>query len=179
MCILTTEEFIDIAQQIAEKNDLNTHAQKPISAVTTSIFISHEQDDYEKMLLAKFFFENLGIPLNIDWSKETTEPITSLRAQKIKNKIICLNDKFILLGTNKAIASNWCNWQLGIADPFKLPTNKMAILPLSDENGNWNGRQLLELYPRIEKQSQNDSEHKFLVYFPDGSTMELKNWLDN
>lgn len=67
---------------------------------------------------------------------EKTDAIT---AQKIKNQIISLNDKFILLATNNAVCSRWCNWEIGIADTFKLSAQKIALLPLADNRGKWDG----------------------------------------
>lgn len=43
------------------------------------------------------------------------EKTSGLTATKIKYQIY-KNDKFILLATDNAIASKWCNWEVGIGD---------------------------------------------------------------
>ena len=50
-------------------------------------------------------------------------------ASKIKTRIRQC-DKFILLATNSAVESKWCNWELGYGDSQKFDNNDIAILPL-------------------------------------------------
>ena len=109
---------------------------------------------------AKAFFENLGIEIYVDWADETMpERPNGVTAQKIKKQIMSTNDKFILLATNNAVASKWCNWEVGIGDSFKLLKKKIAILPLADNSGTWNGNEYLQIYPRIEKSGANSNDY--------------------
>lgn len=41
-------------------------------------------------------------------------------------------DKFILLATNGAIESKWCNWELGYGDAKKYKRN-MVLFPIKDK----------------------------------------------
>lgn len=146
------------------------------SSSTTSIFLSHSHGERDIIEQAKSFFEGLGIRVYVDWADETMpERTNGTTAQKIKNQIIQLNDKFILLGTNNAVSSKWCNWEVGIADPFKLPSKKMALLPLADNSGTWNGNEYLLIYPRIERSQINTNI--YYVYYPDGTSELLTTWL--
>jgi hypothetical protein len=75
------------------------------------------------------------------------------------------------------VASKWCNWEVGIADPFKLSNKKIALLPLADNSGTWNGNEYFKIYPRIEKNSYLSSDSGYLVYYPDGTFETLEGWL--
>ena len=71
-------------------------------------------------------------------------------ADNIKKKIKQY-DKFILVATDGAIASKWCNWELGYGDAQKYDNEKIALFPLKqDDHTNWKGSEYLELYPVIE-----------------------------
>lgn len=182
MAILTRREFSSIAQSKAGSRGLrgvvNESRTFSKSTSTTSIFLSHSHYDKDVIEQAKIFFENLGISIYVDWADETMpERTNGTTATKIKNQIISVNDKFILLATNNAIASKWCNWEVGIADPFKLPNKKIAILPLADNSGTWNGNEYLQIYPRIEKNPMKLGGEGYYVWSPDGSWETIATWL--
>lgn len=58
-------------------------------------------------------------------------------------------DKFILVATEGAIASKWCNWELGFGDAQKYAYGKIALFPIRDDEKDWSGSEYLELYPVI------------------------------
>lgn len=184
MSIFTEQEFRNIANQKAGPRGLSgaVNEQRTFSKTnsSTSIFLSHSHLDKAKIEQAKLFFENLGLSIYVDWADQTMpERTNGITAQRIKNQIINLNDKFILLATNSAVSSKWCNWEVGIADTFKLSTKKMALLPLADNSGNWNGNEYLQIYPRIEKNQLQFGGEGYFVWFPDGTHMNLETWLEN
>ena len=76
---------------------------------------------------------------------KTTSGYTAVR---IKQKIND-NHKFILLATEGAINSKWCNWELGYGDSHKFIDN-IAIFPIRNENVTFSGTEYLNIYPRIE-----------------------------
>ncbi len=181
MAILTKEQFASIAQSKAGIRGLrgivNESRMFSKTNSTTSIFLSHSHSDKDVIEQAKIFFENLGINIYVDWADKTMpENPNGVTAQKIKNQIISINDKFVLLATNNAVASKWCNWELGIADPFKLPNKKIALLPLADNSGSWNGNEYFQIYPRIERAASNLNE--YYVWYPDGTLDALSTWLN-
>lgn len=193
MSIFTEQEFRNIANQKAGFKGLSgvVNEQRTFSksTSTTSIFLSHSHQDKAKIEQAKLFFENLGISIYVDWADQTMpERTNGLTAQKIKNQIINNNDKFILLATNNAVSSKWCNWEVGIADTFKLTKDKIAILPLADNNRNWTGNEYLQIYPSIEYESGNNRNNLgsiitqgYYIIYPsiDGSRRfeRLETWL--
>ena len=118
----------------------------------------------------------MGISIYVDWADTTMpERPNGITAGNIKNQIISLNDKFVLLATNNAVVSRWCNWEVGIADPFKLSKLKIAILPLADNSGTWNGNEYLQIYPRIERGNQDSTT--YYVHYPNGTSELLLTWL--
>lgn len=179
MAILTRSQFSSIAESKSGtrlKGMVNESRMFSKSNSLTSIFLSHSHLDKDVVEQAKIFFENLGISIYVDWADETMpEKTNASTAQKIKNQIISINDKFILLATNNAVASKWCNWEVGIADPFKLSNKKIALLPLADNSGNWNGNEYLQIYPRIERGTTNIND--YYVWYPDGKLELLIEWL--
>lgn len=181
MAILTRAQFASIAQTKAGTRGLRgvVNESRMFSKTTsiTSIFLSHSHTDKDVIEQAKIFFENLGISIYVDWADETMpESTNGVTARKIKNQIISGNDKFVLLATNNAVSSKWCNWEVGIADPFKLSKKKIALLPLADNSGTWNGNEYLQIYPRIERSSTNLNE--YYVWYPDGTLEAISTWLN-
>lgn len=149
------------------KNDSRTLA-------TTTIFLSHSHDDKEEVKKAVVFLRGIGIRVYIDWLDPSMPPFTSAEtADKIKKKIKECN-KFILLATNSAIASKWCNWELGLGDAQKY-IDRIALFPLSENSGAWNGAEYLRIYPRIEESNYTSEYYK--VIYPDGKEMAVSDWL--
>ena len=58
-------------------------------------------------------------------------------------------DRFMLLATDNAIASKWCNWELGIGDVHKYK-DKIAIVPIKNwDRTSYTGSEYLEIYPYL------------------------------
>lgn len=180
MAIFTKQQFENVARIKAGfrglSASLNEQRMFSKSASTTSVFLSHSHHDKAIVEQAKVFFENLGMRIYVDWADETMpERTNGTTATRIKNQIISGNDKFVLLATNNAVASKWCNWEVGIADALKLKEKKIAILPLAENSGTWNGNEYLQIYPRIEKSSSNSDD--YYVWYPDGTLEIITSWL--
>lgn len=142
-------------------------------AVTT-IFLSHSHDDKEEVKKAVVFLRGVGVRVYIDWLDPSMPPFTNAEtANKIKKRIKECN-KFILLATNSAIASKWCNWELGFGDAQKY-IDKIALFPLSESSGTWSGSEYLRIYPRIEESDYTSENYK--VIYPDGKIMPVSDWL--
>ena len=179
MAIFTKNQFESIANTKAgykSKTSFLNEARKYSKALyDTSIFLSHSHTDKSIVEQAVTFLRTLGVDVYVDWMDETMPESTSGEtAIKIKGKIR-ENDKFVLLATNTAIKSKWCNWEVGIGDVFKSYDKKLAILPLADNSGNWEGNEYLQIYPRIEKATSNNTD--FWVWYPDGSLESIQDWL--
>ena len=60
-------------------------------------------------------------------------------------------DKFILLATNGAIESKWCNWELGYGDAQKFKKH-IALFQMKPENTSdsaYKGSEYMSIYPYI------------------------------
>jgi len=144
-----------------------------------TIFLSHKHDERTELEAAISFLKQFGVDVYIDWMDEEMPKYTSGKtANRIKNKIK-ENDKFILLATDSAVASKWCNWELGYGDAQKY-INNIAILPVKSDYGQYNGSEYLQIYPYIDKKKSSYSSNTyFVVVFPDGNEKRLEEWLNN
>lgn len=152
-----------------------------------SVFISHKHSDIEDLegllgLLKTGFNVNPYLDCLDDGMPLETCAQTAIRIKQV----ISFCPKFILLATEDALLSRWCNWEVGIADKLKLSTNDMAILPLLErkkKEEDYKGNEYLRIYPYIESEKClfNDG-YRLVVNYPshNGWTRtSLINWLNN
>lgn len=118
----------------------------------TTVFLSHKHDELDDLKhVIGFFQEKYGVKVYID-SRDPTMPkqTTAETASNLKQRIRQC-DKFVLLATNGAINSKWCNWELGYGDAQKY-RNHIAILPMKPQgssDSSYRGTEYLSLYPYI------------------------------
>lgn len=118
-----------------------------------TIFISHKHDDLEDLKgVIGFLEKKYNAKCYIDSKDPTMPKVTSTEtASNIKSRINeC--DKFILLATNGAIQSKWCNWELGYGDAQKNGAQKLALFPLKPVHtgdNEYSGSEYMALYPSI------------------------------
>tara|TARA_R110001583_G_scaffold122569_1_gene273867 strand:- start:36564 stop:37145 length:582 start_codon:yes stop_codon:yes gene_type:complete len=118
------------------------------SFLKTKIFLSHKHDEKEYMEGAISLLKSYGVDIYVDWLDEGMPKTTSGKtAVRIKQKIK-ENHKFILLATEGAINSKWCNWELGLGDAAKY-IDHIAVLPVKKEYSDFSGSEYLEIYPYI------------------------------
>jgi hypothetical protein len=143
----------------------------------TSVFLSHSHKDKEFVEYLFVVLRSLNIKVYVDWlDNELTFPPSGKTADKIK-KMIKENRKFILLATNDAIVSKWCNWELGFGDAEKYIDN-IALLPVSENSGDWQGNEYLQIYPYVDKDYKFLSLDKgFTVVYPGGKKIDFEKWL--
>ena len=127
-----------------------SHSQ--FSSKKTTVFISHKHDELEDLKgLLGFLEQNYDVKVYIDSRDSTMPAVTSAKtALNIKNRIKQC-DKFILLATNGAIESKWCNWELGYGDAHKYRDN-IALFPMKPQNATDNlykGSEYMWIYPCI------------------------------
>lgn len=167
-------------------------AQKPImessqyTQRSTTVFLSHKHDELNELKdIIGFLEQEFGVKVYID-SRDTSLPkITSGETAKNIKERIKKCDRYILLATNGAIDSKWCNWELGIGDGAKFP-NKLAIFPVKPQNSSdsaYKGNEYLEIYSYItyyngtEKYNSGHTVSKG-YYVRTGTTIvPLKQWL--
>lgn len=118
----------------------------------TTVFLSHKHDDLDDLKGVLYFLQqHYNVKIYIDSRDpsmpEHTSPET---ANNIKCRIQQC-DKFILLATNGAIESKWCNWELGYGDSKKYKDH-IALFPMKpkwDSDTSYKGTEYMGLYPHI------------------------------
>lgn len=118
----------------------------------TTVFISHKHDDLDDLKgLLGFLEREYGVRVYIDSRDPSMPKITSAQtALNIRERIKGCN-KFILLATNGAIESKWCNWELGYGDAHKFKKN-IALFQMKPQNtsdGAYKGSEYMSIYPYI------------------------------
>lgn len=117
-----------------------------------SIFLSHKHSDLSDLLGVMGGLKNLGAKVYIDSMDNKMPDQTSGKTAIRIKEVIKHCDKFILLATDKAIESFWCNWELGIGDTHKYIQN-IAILPIKEKGSPdylYKGNEYLQIYPSID-----------------------------
>lgn len=156
-----------------------------------TVFLSHKHDEAEELDSAISFLKKLGVDVYVDWQDDGMPIKTSGRtAMRIKDKIK-ENTKFILLATEGAISSKWCNWELGYGDSVKF-LHHIALLPVREDYfTSYSGTEYMQIYPSIEYRDgttkyvtgRNVPEGYYVVYPPDNDGSQtlkpLKEWLLN
>lgn len=117
----------------------------------TTVFISHKHDELQDLKgVLGFLQKQYDVKVYID-SQDPSMPqiTTAATAANLKARKKC--DKFILLATNAAIGSKWCNWELGYGDAQKFKAH-IALFPLKPKGSYdylYKGAEYLSLYPYI------------------------------
>lgn len=132
--------------------EVRTFSAKSASKSKTNVFLSHKHDDIEDLKGVIGELENLGVKIYID-SMDNKMPQQTCGDTAVRIKeVIKFCDKFILLATDKAIESYWCNWELGFGDTHKYKNN-IAILPIKEKGTydfQYKGNEYLQIYPQID-----------------------------
>ncbi len=152
------------------------------------IFLSHKHDEFSIMQDVIAFLKNEGVDVYVDWMDSSMPAYTNAEtAHKLKEKIKA-SDKFILIATQNAINSKWCNWELGLGDAEKY-INNIALFPINKSNQFFYGAEYLKIYPWIEYQDGSTQyiggayiPKGYYVFYPadeNGSSrlFPLKQWL--
>ncbi len=135
-------------------NESRSFSRGEISTYKTTVFLSHKHSDLEEVKeIIGFLRSRYNIDIYIDSEDsampDRTSPETATRIKAIIDKC----DRFILLATDDAIESKWCNWELGYGDAKKYK-DKIAILPIKKKRGSnllYKGSEYLNIYPYISK----------------------------
>lgn len=118
-------------------------SSRTIYASYTTVFLSHKHDDLDDLKdVIGFLQTQYGVKVYIDSRDPAMPPFTSGEtAINIKSRIKQCN-KFILLATNGAIESKWCNWELGFGDAQKFKDH-IAIFPIKPSGATYKGTEYI------------------------------------
>lgn len=116
-----------------------------------TVFISHKHEDLKDLRGIIGMLEKIGAKIYIDSMDNKMPNETNGDTAKRIKEVIKFCKKFILLATDKAIESYWCNWELGIGDVHKF-SRHIAIIPMKEKgtyDHNFKGNEYLQIYPQI------------------------------
>lgn len=157
-----------LAKLSAGANIINESAHETrilSSAGKATVFLSHKHDDLANLKRVVYILEHLHSRVYVDWLDQSMPKVTSGEtAVQIKERID-MYDKFILVASDAAIESKWCNWELGYGDAQKYDTGKIALFPVCKVENQWKGKEYMSIYPTI--QYYDGSSEKY----SDGSTI--------
>lgn len=160
--------FSEVINESRQDRILNSRG----SSVT--VFLSHKHDEVEVLEDVISLLKRCGVDVYVDWMDEGMPIITCyLTAARLKEKISSCK-KFIFLGTEGAIASKWCNWELGIGDGKKYPYD-IAVMPIADNDGIYSGSEYLQLYPVIKSNYMTIPDDYYVEWRT--QRISLKDWL--
>lgn len=152
MRIFQQGEFSDYSN--ISLNESRTEVPEILHYATakTTVFISHKHDELDDLKGVIGFLQNkYNVKAYIDSQDPSMPKVTSAEtATRIKDRISRC-DKFILLATNGAIDSKWCNWELGFGDAQKHDRH-IALLPMKPEDTYdkiYKGNEYMSIYPHI------------------------------
>lgn len=160
-----------------------------VSTSRTTIFLSHKHQDLDDLKdIIGLLQTQFNAKVYIDSMDASMPARTSgVTATRIKN-IIDKSDKFILLATNNAIDSTWCNWELGYGDARKF-RNNIAIFPIKPKgtaDSTYKGHEYMQIYPHITKYTDfdlmfNGDNPRYPGYYVESnnSRISLQAWLNN
>lgn len=122
------------------------------TSIRTKVFLSHKHSDLDELKDIIGFLENkYNVDTYIDsMDKDMPTKTSGQTAIRIKD-VIKRCDKFILLATDNAVESKWCNWELGFGDAHKYKDD-IAILPIKEKRISediYKGREYMAIYPTI------------------------------
>jgi hypothetical protein len=191
MSFISKSQLREFSREKKMFTSLNESLQKfknESKTYKTKIFLSHKHDESDELNGAISFLKKQGVDIYVDWLDEGMPKTTSgITAVRIKDKIK-ENEKFILLATEGAINSKWCNWELGLGDAAKY-INNIAILPINNDYSDFSGNEYLEIYPHIEYQNGTNKRINgnyiskgYYVKYPSVNDshkiVELSKWLE-
>ncbi len=116
-----------------------------------TVFLSHKHSDIEDLQGVMGFLEDLGAKIYIDSMDNKMPEETSGETAKRIKEVIKYCKKFVLLATDDAIESYWCNWELGFGDTHRFKDH-IAILPMKEigeYTHKYRGNEYLLIYPQI------------------------------
>lgn len=141
------------------------------------VFLSHKHGETEILEEVLALLELMEANVYLDWKDQNLPSTTnSETATGIKTQIRN-SSKFILIASENALKSPWCNWELGFADAIK-EKNSIAILPIKETDyGDFAGNEYLQLYPVITTDYETYIGNYNVEY--GSNTKGLKEWLNS
>ncbi|WP_407278965.1 toll/interleukin-1 receptor domain-containing protein [Aromatoleum evansii] len=125
------------------------------------VFLSHSITDADLVLGVKRLLEARGLKVYVDWDTDTQldrSTVSSETAELLRRRMR-QSASLIYLATEAASTSKWMPWELGYFDGLR--SGQVAVMPLMDnENDKFSGQEYLGLYPKITKDTYQNTTKK-------------------
>lgn len=148
--IISRNQLCEFAPEANISSSLNLTRRSWHHGMKASVFLSHKHDDLIELKRVAKLLEKVTSYLYVDWLDDSMPNKTCGETALIIKDKIKKYDKFILVATDRAIESKWCNWELGYGDSQKYLDEKIALFPIKQENREWSGSEYMQIYPTIE-----------------------------
>ncbi|MBL7854721.1 MAG: toll/interleukin-1 receptor domain-containing protein [Cyclobacteriaceae bacterium] len=113
------------------------------------VFLSHKHEEFSILQDVIAFLKAEGVDIYVDWMDQDMPAYTNAEtAIRLKEKIKVSN-KFILVATDDAVNSKWCNWELGLGDAAKY-IEHISLFPINRTYQSFRGAEYLKIYPYID-----------------------------
>lgn len=118
--IRTSPQWRSAAQADVQRSPTNAAA---------SVFLSHSHDDRDLVDAVTVYLGGQGVSVYVDWRDPNMPAVTSPTTALALQRRIIGNRRFLLLATDRSMASRWVPWELGYADGVKRH-HELAVLPV-------------------------------------------------
>ena len=125
--ILTENKLKELTLAANVTSEVHQQTRHFSAGQRASVFLSHKHDEISQLKRVAYILENLHTNIYVDWLDNSMPKTTSGVTATIIKQQIKKYDKFILIATNGAIDSKWCNWELGYGDAQKFDLVRMDI----------------------------------------------------
>lgn len=156
---ITKSIIHSFAQRETSRKAFDDYVNRVPFSAKARVFLSHSHMDATDITKADLrslmtILVTLSCDVYIDWlDPDMPSETCGDTAKRIKDKIDeC--DRFLLAATVNAVNSRWVPWELGYADKAKGVKN-IAVLPIADPYGQWEGSEYLSLYPTVQISATN------------------------
>ena len=134
--ILSKDMLESFSSQIERLTLDEAEGQRCFSSyqIVSTVFLSHKHEDVLQLKQARRILSSLNAHVYIDWLDKSMPKETSGETAIKLRKKIKESDRFILLATDGAIQSKWCNWELGQGDALsqRVTYEISAVLHLQE-----------------------------------------------
>jgi hypothetical protein len=175
---LTKSMISSFANRETSRKAFDDYVNRVPFSSKTRVFLSHshiDANDITKDDLRSLYtlLVALSCDVYIDWlDPDMPSETCGDTAKRIKEKIDGC-DRFLLAATVNAVNSRWVPWELGYADKAKGVKN-IAVLPIADPYGQWEGSEYLSLYPT----AQISSTDRLAVFPPSANDgYYIEDWM--
>lgn len=129
---------------------LESYSAKNLDYKKFDIFLSHSYSDKDLIYGVKYFLEDNGLSVYVDWINEQELDRSSVdveTAETLRKRMSQCQSLLFVTSLNST-TSKWMPWECGYFDGIN---GKIAIFPIvkSDENS-FSGQEYLGLYPYID-----------------------------